>query len=323
MTPRLIPITVLLIGLAGCSQHVVRGPAGKTAVASVMRRQAANAVDAGDGNYQIRVLRQRMTAEPDNLKVRLELARLYEQAGFPEVAVEHYRLAAARFPDHAGIQLLLLKALRAQGLAAEAAESLAAFLEKPAHRTTDLYSWLGILCDELGRLPEAERAHRAALALAPNRDAAHNNLGYNLLLQGKNAEAAAEFRRALALQPHSQIARNNLGLALAAEPKQAVLHWQSISDPATAHNNLAAVLIEQGRYEEARRELDVALGYNRDHRAALSNLKLVSQLDGRPASFTLKPVEPWWKRLARAIGKALEGVEPPQNGSGAVRTASR
>ena len=46
------------------------------------------------------------------------------------------------------------------------------------------------------------------------------NLGYNLLLQGKNEEAAAEFRRALVLRPDSQTARNNLGLAMAARPEE-------------------------------------------------------------------------------------------------------
>ena len=48
-------------------------------------------------------------------------------------------------------------------------------------------------------------------------------------------------------------------------PREAVANWQSASDPATAHNNLAAVWIEKGNYPEARKELDLALGYNRAH----------------------------------------------------------
>ena len=57
------------------------------------------------------------------------------------------------------------------------------------------------------------------------------------------------------------MARNNLGLALAnlGETDQAVANWQSASGPATAHNNLAAVLIEKGNYLSARKELEVAL----------------------------------------------------------------
>ena len=80
-------------------------------------------------------------------------------------------------------------------------------------------------------------------------------------------------------------------MALASTPGDALLHWQSISDPATAHSNMAALLIEQGRYPEARKELDLALGYNKSHAAALSNLKLVSELDGKPAVIPMKPRE--------------------------------
>ena len=60
---------------------------------------------------------------------------------------------------------------------------------------------------------------------------------------------------ALKLNPASQMARNNLGIALANSnaTAQAVANWQSTSDPATAHNNLAAVWIEKGNYPEARR----------------------------------------------------------------------
>ncbi len=98
-----------------------------------------------------------------------------------------------------------------------------------------------------------EKAHRAALELDPKRDSLHNNLGYNLLQQGKAKEAAAEFREALKLKPDSEVARNKLGMALAADPdpagsNDAILHWQSVSDPATAHSNMAALLIRQKRY---------------------------------------------------------------------------
>ena len=78
------------------------------------------------------------------------------------------------------------------------------------------------------------------------------------------------------------MARNNLGLALANldETDQAVANWQSASDPATAHNNLAAVLMEKGNYPNARKELEIALSYNNAYPAALKNLELVSRLDG-------------------------------------------
>jgi Flp pilus assembly protein TadD len=289
-----------------------------------MRRQAINAVDAGDGDLRVRALRQKMAAEPDNLAVRLELARHYEQMGFPEVAGEHYRLAAVQFPNDPQIRIAYSRLLRAQGMHAEASAGLTRFLEgrKQVPELAAAWSLLGILRDEMGDLKSAEGAHRTAVELRPDQDSFHNNLGYNLLLQGIHADAAAEFRRALAIQPNSQIARNNLGLALASQPREAVTQWQSVSDPASAHSNLAAVLIEKGQYADARRELDIALGYKRDHPAALRNLQLVSELDGGEAALAERAFDPWWKRFGRALGRTVVGYDAPETKE-ASQTASR
>jgi Flp pilus assembly protein TadD len=142
----------------------------------------------------------------------------------------------------------------------------------------------------------------------------HNNLGYNLLLQAKPKAAVQEFEQALAIEPRSQFANNNLGLALLAggtdngEAKEALMHWQSVSGPATAHNNLATVLIQQKRYAEARKELGIALGYERKLPAALENLALVSELDGKPA-VQAPARNSFWKRVTRVfIVKSEPGV---------------
>jgi Tetratricopeptide repeat. len=87
-----------------------------------------------------------------------------------------------------------------------------------------------------------------------------------------------------------------------------VLQWQSVSGPATAHNNLAAVLMEQGRYEEARKELKIALGYNKDHAAALRNLLLISDLDGNPISMSTRPIASRWKRFSSGLKHAVLGT---------------
>ena len=137
----------------------------------------------------------------------------------------------------------------------------------------------------------------------------HNNLGYNLLMQKKNHEAAAEFREALKLNPRSQVAHNNLGLALADQDagKEAVANWQSAADAATAHNNLAAVLIEKGNYAAARKELEISLGYNKSLPAALKNLELVSRLDGNPALFHVKQDQTGWERWKVGLKKLFVG----------------
>jgi len=158
----------------------------------------------------------------------------------------------------------------------------------------------GILEDEQGRLAEAEKSHRAALALAPDQSELHNNLGYNLLSQKKSDAAVAELRRAIEIEPKSEIAHNNLATALARSgsgSQEALAEWSRSANPAQAHNNLAAVWIEQGRYREARAELATALGLQPNLSSALANLRLVSELDGKPATVSIKRRGSLWARV--------------------------
>jgi Flp pilus assembly protein TadD len=248
---------------------------------TVWDRQIRNASDAGDGDLALKALRQRVAAEPANIPARVELANAYRERGYPDVALEICRLAVGRFPESPEAQFALVRMLHELRRYPDA---LAALEEHP-RPSADYYSWLGILHDASGDWTSGEAAHRKAIEFAPARDTLHNNLGYNLLMQKKSEQAAAEFREALRLDPASQVARNNLGLALANwNTAQAVANWQTASDPATAHSNLAAVWIEKGNYADARKELEIALGYNRSHPAALKNLDLVASLDGQPAT---------------------------------------
>ena len=248
------------------------GPVAPT----VWDRQIRTAKDAGDGDYPLRALRERVAADSENVGVRLELAKAYQERGYPDVALEICRLTVGRFPESGEAELALVRALRAMNRRNEAIDSLEAFLGQHPQRSPDYDSWLGILRDEGGQWAEGEGWHRKALELAASQDSLHNNLGYNLLMQKKNDEAAREFREALRLNPGSQVARNNLGLALANQnATDAVANFQSAADAATAHNNLAAVLMENGNYPAARRELELALRYNSSLPAALRNLDLL------------------------------------------------
>ncbi len=293
----LVPAVVL--GTIGCASHVRTVQAAPAAPqATAFERQIRNAHDAGDGDYQLRVLRERVAAEPESIPARLELAKAYQQRGYPDVALELCRLASARFPASGEVELALVSALRDLNQRAEAISSLTAFLQAHPQTTPAYSSWLGILFDETAQYSSGEPAHRGALALAPTQDYLHNNLGYNLLMQKKYADAAVEFREALRLNPSSEVAHNNLAMALARQDanQQAVAAWQSATDAASAHSNMAAVLIEKGNYKEARKELEIALGYNKAHPAALKNLELVSRLDGSAATMPASQTKTGWDR---------------------------
>jgi len=330
MDRRLLVAALGLLG-ASCVRETrdLRAPVAPSAPApstNVWDRQIRNASDAGDGDYQLKALRSRIAAEPDNIAIRLELAKAYRERGYPDVALEICRLAAARFPESGGAELALVRALRDMNRRPEAIASLDTFLKTHPQTAPEFDSWAGILRDETGDRAAAEASHRKAIELAPTQDTLHNNLGYNLLQQKKFEAAAAEFREALRLNPASLVARNNLGLALAnLDAAQAIASWQSASDPATAHNNLAAVWIEKGNYAEARKELHIALGYNRSHAAALKNLELVSRLDGNPAGLLGSPPanasENRWQRWKTGIKRLFVG--PLENTETATTAAPR
>ncbi|HXP86352.1 MAG TPA: tetratricopeptide repeat protein [Bryobacteraceae bacterium] len=301
----------------------------RSAVSTVMTRQIENAVDAGSGDHEMHALRQRLAADAHDMNARITLARLYAKRGYPDLALEHYRMAMLQDPDSLVAVLELAKALRQMDQKETALEALQFYSlrhpwdsEKQGQPPPawEVPSLEGVLEDELGRLEPAEQAHRAALKIEPNRAGLHNNLGYNLLLQNKPKEAATEFQSALRLDPRSELAHNNLGAALALlappgepakppkkgkpDPQKALSDWERSQDPAVAHNNLAALLIEQGRWPEARQELQAALDANPGFAPALANLQLVSAGDGNPAAVNLaarpKHVN-FWKRAASTI----------------------
>jgi Flp pilus assembly protein TadD len=293
------------LACASCTHQVQTGPfappAAQTyATRSAVSREVNNAADAGDGDITLRTLRQRLAANAKDLDARMALARYYADRNLPDLALEHYRLALAQFPDSPVVTLALAKTLRQMGEPSEALRTLREYSEKQSGGSWEVLSLTGILEDEQGHLPAAEAAHRAALTEAPDKSELHNNLGYNLLSQKQYEPAEKEFRRAIDLDPKSQVAHNNLAMALArsgSAPKEALAEWIGSSGPAAAHNNLAAVLMEQGRYAEARAELQAALALQPGMVSALSNLKLVSEMDGKPAAITARRRPSLWNKI--------------------------
>lgn len=322
------------IWITSCSHTVqtraaqIPPPARQTGVSSTMHRQVLNAVDAGEGDARVREMRARLVSNPDDLAARLSLARYYSSAGFPDLALDHYRLASQRWPDNSDVAVLLAKTLHVSGATAQARVHLEAFAASHPDAGADVLSWTGILRDEMKDYAAGEQSHRAAVSKREDSALLHNNLGYNLLLQGRNTDAAAELRRAVELDPESAIARSNLAIALAGSPVQAVGAWASVTDAASAHNNLGAILIERGDYEGARRELETALGYNNRHPAALSNLQLVADYDGGSVGLPAAGSASAWRRFVRTLGMVLLGTESetevnnPASSAGKLQTAS-
>jgi tetratricopeptide (TPR) repeat protein len=112
-----------------------------------------------------------------------------------------------------------------------------------------------------------------------------NNLGADLLRQGKLAEAVAEFRQAVTADPGYAAAWRNLGFALdkqgqadgAAAAYQKALHLEP--EPNT-HNNLGVLYDKQGRTAEAIQEFEKALTLDPANAAARKNLETARKNQG-------------------------------------------
>lgn len=296
-------ILAMVAVLTGCAPktRASRVTTPHQSMQPVMQRQILNAIDAGEGNPRVRELRQRMVTHPGDVKLRIELAEEYGKSGLRELELEHLRLAVERFPEAEAAVVALSRSLVRADRAAEAASRLGEYLAKHEKASATVFSWAGIAQDKMQNVQAGESWHRKAVERAPSRDALHNNLGYNLMMQGRKADAAEEFRRALDLNPSSETARNNLGLALGDQPAAAITQFRQTSDLAVAHNNLATYLFEKGDWAGARRELELALEYRRDMPQILENLRKVSALDGTPIHVPQTDNRSIWQMFARGL----------------------
>ena len=299
----------LLLGGCASKSRVSRVTVPGNSLQPVMRRQVLNAVDAGEGNPRVRNLRERMAEKPKNVRLRLELAAEYSRTGYPELELEHLRLAVERFPESEAAVVALSRALVRVHRPGEAEKRLNEFLAKRDKPSANVLSWAGIVQDELGKWKDGEPLHRRAVERAPGRDALHNNLGYNLLMQGRKGDAAEEFRRALDLNPSSETARNNLGLSLGDQPEAAITQFRQTADLAVAHNNLAAYLYEKGDVAGARKELELALEYRKDSPKILENLRNLAALDGMPIQMPRTEQHSFWRTFARGLKHAFVADE--------------
>ncbi|MBM3764108.1 MAG: tetratricopeptide repeat protein [Acidobacteria bacterium] len=295
-------LALLAIGACTRSPKQARATIPSTGLPPMMHKQVLNAVDAGEGNPRVRELRDAVAAKPNNVRARVDLATEYGRTGYPELELEHLRLAAERFPDSEVAVRYAARALVRADRAAEAARRLTAFISAHEKVSAALLSWAGIALDQQFRWTEGEKMHRRAVDRAGWRDELHNNLGYNLLMQGRKQEAAESFRKAISLNAASETARNNLGIAVADHPEEALAQFrQASSDLGVAHNNLASYLYDKGDLGGARKELELALEYRKDMPQILDNLRKVASADGKPVTIARKDHHSFWKSVGRGV----------------------
>ena len=129
----------------------------------------------------------------------------------------------------------------------------------------DLHYNLGIAYAKSGDLRKAEEHYREALRILPDYAEVHNNLGNLLLRSGRLTEAEEQFTEALQLQPEYAAAHNNLGIVRQQQKRMADATAcfqkavQCDTNYMEAHFNLASAYLVEGKQDKAIPELQEAL----------------------------------------------------------------
>ncbi|MBI5692366.1 MAG: tetratricopeptide repeat protein [Verrucomicrobia bacterium] len=137
---------------------------------------------------------------------------------------------------------------------------------------------LGQALFRAGRVPDAIRSYRQALALQPKYPESHYNLGVALAHLGQTEPAIEHYETALRLQPDYPEAMNNLAntLGRSGRTNEALRLYEAAlarrPDFAEAHNNLGNALLQAGRLDEARARFERALQLRPGHAETLYNL---------------------------------------------------
>ncbi|KAH7964552.1 hypothetical protein HPB51_027209 [Rhipicephalus microplus] len=176
---------------------------------------------------------------PGNAKVHYNYANLQKDIGNSDLAIKHYRLAIALWPNHAS-----------------------------AHNN------LGTV---LTSAEESEQHFRYALNVNANHPGAHFNLANIYSKQGQKDVARALLERAVELDPDFCEAYSSLAALMAEKGDLAEaerLHQMALrSDDrnADARNNYGTFLQSHGRAEEAMAQYEQALDIQQNHTVALLN----------------------------------------------------
>ncbi len=138
-----------------------------------------------------------------------------------------------------------------------------------------------------GRVDEAVRQFRTSLDLEPNNSSAHENLADALLRQGRTEEGLAHYGRALELDPLNLSTQTDLGAALLqlGRIREAIPHLQKALEArpsfAKARASLGTAYLQEGRIDEAVTQFNEALAVDPGNCATLADLGIALAQKGQ------------------------------------------
>ncbi|MEO8373426.1 MAG: tetratricopeptide repeat protein, partial [Candidatus Solibacter sp.] len=170
-------------------------------------------------------------------------------------AEESVKQAQKRDPDSAAVHRVAGLLRRHDGFYEQAeAEYLRAIELEPAN--SDGYRRLGMLYEAKNQLVQALTAFQKAVELEPTYFKVYQWLGNYYLNRGNSAEAIRQFKQCVRVAPNEPDTHYGLGTAYydAGQHEEAVLEFRAaiaLGETPQALNNLAAVLMNQGKDGEA------------------------------------------------------------------------
>ena len=136
----------------------------------------------------------------------------------------------------------MLKSGKATDAELELKQLILAYPELPGPQIN-----LGLLLSHASRLPEAQAAFKAALAITPNSAVANSELGIVERRMGKLADAEQDYQRAISADPGYAPARLNLGILYdlyLAEPQKALDQFEQYLTLAGENKQVAGWVLE-------------------------------------------------------------------------------
>ena len=235
--------------------------------------QATEAGANANPTKQKEILEQLVAAYPNDERAHFNLGGYYfGQQEFTR-AINHYKKATEIAPDYSTAYNILGYAYRQNEAYADAENAFKKYIELIPNDPNPYDSYAELLL-KMGRFEEAITQYNKALAIEPTFINSHFGIAAALAYQGKAGEAQAELEkittkartdgeRRTALFGQMVVAADNgkLDQALAEVEKQYALGQKSSDMPAMAGDLQLKgnILLEMGRFDEARKAYEQAL----------------------------------------------------------------
>ncbi|MFK7898272.1 MAG: tetratricopeptide repeat protein [Myxococcota bacterium] len=217
----------------------------------------------GESEEAVEALEQALHADPTHWKAHNNMALASIDLGELEIAEAHYRESLAIEPQPA-IYSDLGFVLERQGLIDEAEEFYRESLKLAPTSAAANFN-LAASLSRRGEFEAAESHFRAAVEQDPS-GPAYTGLGFSLVQQGRLEDALPHLKSAIETSPKSPSAYGILGNIFIEQGKFPEAEKQyrqlvSLQPSAAAHENLARILAQLGRSQEAQREMAIARSF--------------------------------------------------------------